>query len=66
MNLNRPFAMLFSDPNGVHHAWLTERCADATFAPTRETYAQAREAGAQSVEEVRTFPRRLAESSRAS
>jgi UDP-N-acetylglucosamine:LPS N-acetylglucosamine transferase len=36
-----PFAMLFSDPNRVHHTWLTEKSADATFAPTRETYDQA-------------------------
>jgi UDP-N-acetylglucosamine:LPS N-acetylglucosamine transferase len=40
-----PFAMLFADPNRVHHAWLTERQAAAVFAPTRETYAQALEAG---------------------
>ena len=39
--VRRPFVMLFADPNGVHHAWLTEREAAATFAPTRETYAQA-------------------------
>ena len=36
-----PFAMLFSDPNGVHASWLTERDAAATFATSRETYAQA-------------------------
>lgn len=36
-----PFAMLFSDPNGVHQAWLTERNADAIFAPTHETHHQA-------------------------
>lgn len=40
-----PFAMLFADPNGVHHSWLTERGADAVFAPTRETYHQALAAG---------------------
>ncbi len=40
-----PFAMLFADPNGVHQTWLTERQAEATFAPTRETYAQALAAG---------------------
>jgi processive 1,2-diacylglycerol beta-glucosyltransferase len=43
--LRRPFVMLFADPNGVHQAWLTERGAAATFAPTRETYAQALAAG---------------------
>ena len=35
-----PFAMLLSDPNDVHASWLTERNADAIFAPTRETYDQ--------------------------
>ncbi|GAC1361417.1 MAG: glycosyltransferase [Ktedonobacteraceae bacterium] len=40
-----PFAMLFTDPNGVHASWLTERRATATLAPTRETYAQAQAAG---------------------
>lgn len=40
-----PFVMLFSDPNGVHSAWLTERGAAANFAPTRETQAQALNAG---------------------
>ena len=39
--IQRPFAMLFSDPNGVHRSWLTEKRAHATFAPTRETYEQA-------------------------
>ena len=43
--MQRPFVMLFSDPNGVHQAWLTERAAGATFAPTRETHAQALAAG---------------------
>jgi UDP-N-acetylglucosamine:LPS N-acetylglucosamine transferase len=37
----RPFAMLLSDPGPVHASWLTERNADAVFAPTRETYDQA-------------------------
>lgn len=36
-----PFVMLFADPNGVHASWLTVRDAAATFATTRETYAQA-------------------------
>src|SRR5512134_1064428 len=40
-----PFAMLFSDPNGVHVSWLTERRAQAAFAPTQETYDQAAKAG---------------------
>jgi UDP-N-acetylglucosamine:LPS N-acetylglucosamine transferase len=40
-----PFVMLFSDPNGVHHSWLTEQGADAVFAPTRETHEQALMAG---------------------
>ncbi len=40
-----PFAMLFTDPNGVHASWLTEHRAAATLAPTRETYAQAFTAG---------------------
>ncbi len=40
-----PFVMLFTDPNGVHASWLTEHRAAATLAPTRETYAQALEAG---------------------
>lgn len=40
-----PFVALFADPEHVHHAWLTERCAAATLAPTRETYAQALAAG---------------------
>lgn len=40
-----PFVMLFTDPNGVHASWLTERRAAATLAPTRETYAQALTAG---------------------
>ncbi len=36
-----PLVMLFSDANGVHAAWLTERRAAATLATTRETYEQA-------------------------
>jgi processive 1,2-diacylglycerol beta-glucosyltransferase len=43
--LDRPLVMLFSDPNGVHYSWLTERRAAITFAPTRETYSQALAAG---------------------
>ncbi len=43
--LDRPLAMLFSDPNGVHRSWLTEKRASITFAPTRETYRQALSAG---------------------
>ena len=40
-----PLAMLFSDANNIHSALLTEREADATLAPTRETYEQALAAG---------------------
>ncbi len=40
-----PLVMLFSDAAGVHAAWLSERQAAATFAPTRETYEQALKAG---------------------
>ena len=40
-----PLVMLFSDANGVHNAWLTERQAAATLATTRETYEQALTAG---------------------
>lgn len=40
-----PFAMIFSDPDHVHQAWLTERRATATLAPTRETYQEALTAG---------------------
>lgn len=43
--LDRPLVMLFSDPNGVHYSWLTEKRAAITFAPTRETYQQALAAG---------------------
>jgi UDP-N-acetylglucosamine:LPS N-acetylglucosamine transferase len=45
MGRSIPFIMLFADPNSVHASWLTERAATATFAPTRETYQQAREHG---------------------
>lgn len=41
----KPFGMLFADPNGVHHAWLSETDADLALAPTRETYAQAESQG---------------------
>ena len=40
-----PMAMLFSDANGVHAAWLTERHAAATLATTRENYKQALDRG---------------------
>ena len=40
-----PLVLLFSDANSVHAAWLTERHAAATFASTRETYAQALASG---------------------
>jgi UDP-N-acetylglucosamine:LPS N-acetylglucosamine transferase len=40
-----PFIALFADPERVHHAWLTERYATATLAPTYETYLQAITAG---------------------
>ncbi len=36
-----PLVLLFSDANGVHASWLSERRAAATLATTRETYAQA-------------------------
>lgn len=42
---NAPLISLFSDAHAVHTAWLTERRATATFAPTRETYEQALAAG---------------------
>lgn len=42
--IRRPFAMLLSDPGPVHSAWLTERNAEAVFAPTRETFQQALDA----------------------
>jgi UDP-N-acetylglucosamine:LPS N-acetylglucosamine transferase len=40
-----PFVMLPTDPDRLHAAWLTERGAAATFAATRETYAQMLAAG---------------------
>jgi processive 1,2-diacylglycerol beta-glucosyltransferase len=40
-----PFAMLFGDPLDLDASWFSERDADATFAPTRETYRQALAAG---------------------
>jgi len=40
-----PLVSLFSDANGVHAAWLTERQATATFATTRENYKQALDTG---------------------
>jgi UDP-N-acetylglucosamine:LPS N-acetylglucosamine transferase len=43
--IHKPFLMVFSDPNGVHRTWLTEKRAQATFAPTQETYQQALAAG---------------------
>jgi UDP-N-acetylglucosamine:LPS N-acetylglucosamine transferase len=36
-----PLVLLFSDANGVHAAWLSEKRAAATLATTRETYEQA-------------------------
>lgn len=45
LGLRLPFAMLLADPNGVHESWLTEHNASAIFAPTRETYTQALNAG---------------------
>jgi UDP-N-acetylglucosamine:LPS N-acetylglucosamine transferase len=40
-----PFATLFADAEGLHATWLTARDADATLAPTRESYAEALAAG---------------------
>src|SRR5579864_8933663 len=40
-----PFAMLFSDPESVHATWFSEPGADATLAPTRESYQLALAAG---------------------
>jgi processive 1,2-diacylglycerol beta-glucosyltransferase len=40
-----PFAMLFTDPKDLHAAWMIEKGADMTLAPTRETHAQALAAG---------------------
>ncbi|HEU5227864.1 MAG TPA: glycosyltransferase [Ktedonobacteraceae bacterium] len=45
MGLSIPLVMLFSDPASVHCAWLTERHAAATLAPTQETYKQALSVG---------------------
>jgi processive 1,2-diacylglycerol beta-glucosyltransferase len=45
INDHTPFVMLLSDPNGVHASWLSEHRVTAVLAPTRETYAQALEAG---------------------
>lgn len=45
IGVNKPLVMLFSDANGVHTSWLTERKAAATFAPTQETLDQALGAG---------------------
>ncbi len=45
LDLQRPFAMLLSDPNSVHNSWLSEKRAQAVLATTRETYAQAFAAG---------------------
>ncbi len=42
--IRRPFVMLLSDPGPVHSAWLTERDAEAVFAPTHETFQQALDA----------------------
>lgn len=43
--IQRPFVMLFSDPEAVHHLWLTEKRTQAVFAPTQETYRQAVKSG---------------------
>lgn len=40
-----PLVSLFSDANGVHATWLTERGATASLATTRETYEQALSVG---------------------
>ena len=42
---NVPLVLVFSDANGVHASWLSERHAAATFASTRETYEQALASG---------------------
>jgi UDP-N-acetylglucosamine:LPS N-acetylglucosamine transferase len=39
-----PFALQYSDPNGVHASWLSDREAQAFLAPTEETYRQALDA----------------------
>jgi UDP-N-acetylglucosamine:LPS N-acetylglucosamine transferase len=43
--LTTPLAMLYTDPNSLHAAWLTERGAAAVLAPTRETLDMALAAG---------------------
>jgi UDP-N-acetylglucosamine:LPS N-acetylglucosamine transferase len=40
-----PFIILFTDPKDLHAAWMIEKGADMTWAPTRETHAQALAAG---------------------
>jgi UDP-N-acetylglucosamine:LPS N-acetylglucosamine transferase len=40
-----PFVILFTDPKDLHAAWMIEKGADMTFAPSRETYTQALAAG---------------------
>lgn len=40
-----PLVSLFSDANGVHAAWLSERRVAAVLATTHETYQQAQAAG---------------------
>ncbi len=40
-----PVALVFSDPYRIHATWLTERQVAATYATTRETYAEALAAG---------------------
>lgn len=45
IGIDVPLVMMLSDPNGVHNAWLTEKGAAVTFAPTVEDYDQAIAAG---------------------
>lgn len=40
-----PFVMLFSDPYSIHSTWFSVRDAEASLAPTRETYVLALSAG---------------------
>lgn len=40
-----PLAVLFADPRQLHHAWLTYKGAEATFAPTPDTVQEALAAG---------------------
>jgi UDP-N-acetylglucosamine:LPS N-acetylglucosamine transferase len=40
-----PLAILFADPRHLHQAWLAVPEVDAAFAPTRDTYQEALEAG---------------------